>query len=273
MNFDGSNQKQVTNMPDGACQPAWAPDGSRFVFISPCLKRQDQYPDAKMYIINADGSGLTALPAPDNGGDFYPAWSPDGTRIAFTSLRDGSAQIYVLNLSDNSVTALTTKSSSIDQPDWSSQPAWSPTGTQIIYTGHGRLTNALQIWVMSDAGRGQTFLIHRGSDLWNFLADWSPDGNTILFSETQGAQELGWLMLFDYQSTNVTHLRGQVFGTHGDYSPDGLWVVYESKDSEDLSRLDYDIYRIKADGSGAIVRLTNANTMEFDPAWRPIGAH
>ena len=271
MNADGSNPQPVTNMPDGACQPAWSPDGVRLVFISPCLKRLDQYPEAKLYLINADGSGMVEL-ASEGGGDFDPAWSPDGMRIAFTSLRDGSPQIYVLNLGDKSITRLTEASSDFRLPDWSLEPAWSPNGTQIIYTGHGSSTDALQIWVMSDAGRGQTFLIRRGSALWNFLPDWSPDGKTILFGETSGDQQLGWLMLFDYeyQTAVPVHLRWGAYGTHSDFSPDGIWVAYESLDNQDTVRSDYDIYRIKADGTGPIIRLTNALTMEFDPAWRPI---
>jgi len=273
MNANGSNPLQKTNMLDGACQPSFSPDGVRLVFISPCLKRLDQYPGAKMYVINADGSGLPIELASEEGGDFDPAWSPDGTRIAFTSLRDGSPQIYVLNLGDKSVTRLTEASSDVRQPDWSSQPAWSPSGTQIIYTGHSRLTKALQIWGMSDAGRGQAFLIRRGPEYWNFLPDWSPDGKTILFSETRGDQQLGWLMFYDYehQTAGADHLRTGTYGTHSDYSPDGMWVAYESLDIQDTTgRLDYDIYCMKADGTGPIIRLTNPLSMEFDPAWRPI---
>jgi serine/threonine protein kinase len=271
MDADGSNPQQVTNMPDGACQPAWSPDGMRLVFISPCLKRLDQYSGAMMYMINADGSGLIGL-ASEEGGDFDPAWSPDGGRITFTSLRDGSPQIYVLNLENSKITRLTETSSDVKLPDWSSQPAWSPSGTQIVYTGHGRLTNALQIWVMSDAGRGQTFLIRRGSTLWNSHPEWSPDGKIILFGETSGDQQLGWIMRFDYdhQTAGEDHLRMGTFGSHIDYSPDGTWVAYENLDDQNGNRFDYDIYRMKADGTGSITRLTNAQTMEFDPAWRPI---
>lgn len=152
------------------------------------------------------------------------------------------------------------------------QPEWSPNGTQIVYTSHSRLTNALQIWVMSDAGRGQTLLIHRGSTYWNFLPKWSPNGKTILFSETSGDQQLGWLMLFNYehQTAYSVHLRKGTYGRQSDYSPDGTWIAYESMDIQDSGRFDYDIYRIKADGTGDITRLTNALSMEFDPAWRPV---
>jgi serine/threonine protein kinase/WD40 repeat protein len=272
MNADGSNPQQVTDLIFGACQPAWAPDGEHLVFISPCTEMQDQYPRANLYIITADGSDLKPLETGAEG-NFDPAWSPDGTRIAFTSLRDGSPQIYVLNLGNNLVTRLTGASGDVHLPDWSMQPAWSPSGTQIVFTGHSILTNALQIWVMSDAGLGPIFLIHRGADLWNFIPNWSPDGKTILFSETQGDQELGWLMRFDYEHTTVDahHLRGDgSTGTHGSYSPDGFWVVYENLDILDSDRNNFDIYRVKADGTGPIVRLTNALSMEFDPAWRPI---
>jgi Tol biopolymer transport system component len=279
MNADGNDLRWVTNMNYGACQPDWSPDGAQLVFISPCPKRQDQYPKAAMdqypgavmYVWNADDSGVVGLVSRE-GGDFDPAWSPDGKRIAFTSLRGGSPQIYILNLGDNNVTRLTEASSDVNLPDWSMQPAWSPSGKQIVFTGHSRLTDALQIWVMSDTGQNQKNLVPRRSEFWNFLPAWSPDGKTILFSETTGAQELGWSMLFDYEHQTVVPLRMQAYGTHGDYSPDGIWIAYESKDNVDAERLDYDIYRIKADGTGEIKRLTNALTMEFDPVWRPISA-
>ena len=80
-------------------------------------------------VMNADGSGQTRL-TNNAAGDYYPAWSPDGARIAFVSTRDGNRQIYVMNADGSNQTRLTFVSSVDDDP------SWSPDGTQfaLAYT-------------------------------------------------------------------------------------------------------------------------------------------
>jgi len=126
INSDGAERRKVTNLPEGACQPDWSPDGQRLVFISPCTNNTDYYPGAAMYIINEDGKGLLPLPTL-SGGDYDPKWSPDGNYIVFTSLRNSRRpQLYVLNLEDNSVRALSEKY------DTDYQASWSPAGQQVV---------------------------------------------------------------------------------------------------------------------------------------------
>lgn len=79
--------------------------------------------------MNADGSNpvnLTNSP----GTDADAAWSPDGTRIAFVSKRDGSSQIYLMN-ADGSPGA-TRLSYDLDEAQY---PRWSPDGSSIIFVG------------------------------------------------------------------------------------------------------------------------------------------
>jgi eukaryotic-like serine/threonine-protein kinase len=276
MDTDGNILQQVTNMPDGACQPDWSPNGLQIVFISPCPGRQKNYPGAKLYFINADGSGLFELPSMESGG-FDPAWSPDGMRIAFTSFQNDLTQISVINLNDYTVTPLTVASTDNRLPDWARQPAWSPDGKQIVFTGHSRLTDSLQIWVMSDLGQDQKLLIKKDPTYWDFLPNWSPDGKTILFSETSGPQEFGWLMVFDYenrQNAEAVHLRMGSYGNHGGFSPDGSWVVYESLNTSIVEVTpNYHIFIMKKGGGNLPINLPGggSGSMNFDPDWRPIG--
>jgi Tol biopolymer transport system component len=252
-------------MPDGACQPDWSADGLRLVFISPCETRQDVYLNSRIYTINVDGSELAELPIPEGG--FEPVWSPDGDRIAFTSKLSGAFQIYLFNLSDNLITLLTEKTSEASLPDWSRYPAWSPTGTQIVYTGHSQLTDALQVWVMSDAGRGKTRLVLNDVRFWNFQPTWGQDGRTIYFNETEGAQELGWLMQFDYENRSdpdAAQVLNGKFAMDVSVSPDMGWLAFESIPDGNL----YTVELMTSDGNERGV-LTNDPAQEFDPVWRP----
>jgi len=266
MNVDGTQQIQMTNLPEGACQPDWSPDGQRIVFTSPCPGRQDQYAGSHLDVIQADGTGLTVLPTAA-GGDFEPAWSPDGKQIAFTSLRDGTPQIYLLNLADNTVSRLTQTSLDNIWPLWSRQPAWSPDGSQIAFTA--KREGVLQVWVMNNSGGDQAQVIRNGSAYWDFLPSWSPDGKSLLFSETKGAQALGWLMTYtmgDPQNIGGREQSGGSYATHGRYSPDGTWIAFEGTENG----ANYDIYLLSSDGK-VRTRLTTDSAPDFGPAWRPFG--
>jgi Tol biopolymer transport system component len=268
-NTDGSNLQALTNMENGACQPAWSPDGAQLVFISPCRGRgefwENLYNNSSLYVINADGTGLKTLTnAP--GSDYEPAWSPDGKRIAFTSLRDGKREVYVLNLESGAVTRLTTAAGDVQE---NSQPKWSPLGNQIVYVAK-RFT-AYQIWVMSDTGEGKQQIVRSGQELWDYLPVWAPDGQTILFSQRNPPPVVvrPWLMSIRYEDRETTSpIRLSDLPRPADdikFSPDGLWLVYEGIDNSG----NRDIYFMTVTG-GNRTRLTDDPRVDFDPAWRPI---
>lgn len=260
---DGSDLLPLFNLPEGACQPSWSPDGARLVFTSPCTHNTDSYRKSSLYLINADGSELTPLSAAP-GGDFDPAWSPDGSRIAFTSLRDGHKEIYVLTLGNMQAARLTTA----DTDEENSQPSWSPFGNQIVFVK--KRVGALQIWTMTDVGQSQVQMVRSGQQLWDFYPVWSPDGEYILFNQRRvNLPSLPWLMQFRYEDRDTQTASRLKLGIAGienlGYSADGFWMVYEGVDERD----NIDIYYMTA-GGATRTRLTTDPRDDFDPAWRPI---
>ncbi len=92
--------------------PAWAPDGKRVAY-----ECEVEPGNRDICVINADGSGLARL-TNTAGTDSEPDWSPDGTRILFTSQRDGNAEIYAMNPDGADQTRLT------QSPGMDTSAAW-----------------------------------------------------------------------------------------------------------------------------------------------------
>ncbi len=271
-NLSSETVTPITNMPNGACEPSWSPDGKQLVFVSPChvspvgrpLDISEGPPqDTALYTVNADGSNLVALPTVP-GGDSEPAWSPDGGRIAFTSLRDGRPLIYVLNLATQGVTRLTNPG-----PDFTEarQPSWSPFGNQVAFAK--KRADTYQIWTVTDAGQGQQPISRGGQQYWDYNPVWSPDGKTIMFTERDAqGPVLPWTMTIPYESRDTAAaLRLKLSPLpveNAHYSPDGLWIVFEGKSPDE----DRDIFIAMPSGDQRM-RVTTDPGIDFDPAWQP----
>jgi len=125
-----------------------------------------------LYLANADGSGEHAL-LPPGALDYDPAWSPKGDWIAFTSERNGSADLYRVHPDGAGLERLT------DNRAYDDQAAFSPDGKQIVFVST-RAAGYANLWVQNLATHKARLLTPgKGGD---FRPSWSPDGKWIAFS-------------------------------------------------------------------------------------------
>ncbi len=125
-NVDGTGGAQVTFGGGGDdVEPDWSPDGQKIVF-----RREINGGGSRIYVTNADGSGLTAL-TPAGGGVVNPVWSPDGEKIAFARNDADGTEIYVMDADGGQPTRLTNNPTYVTdiQPTWQPLPGQGPSDT------------------------------------------------------------------------------------------------------------------------------------------------
>ena len=232
INADGYGIAQLTELERNSFEPAWSPDGSQIAFQS---RRE-------IHLMTADGSRLwqpdedpnwsrenpNRLPRHEHR---HPTWSPDGKRIAYSSIReDGNVDIYSMQAGGQGVVRLT------DSPGLEWHPAWSPDGQLIAF-------------VSNVDGEYGVYVI----DAEDVFASGIPatDLNAVAYALRSEPPKQDQHIV----RSNLPPGRGH------DWSPDGRYVVYGDNG---------EIYITRSDGSN-VTRLTYNSDSDRSPRWLPDG--
>jgi len=188
----------------------------------------------------------------------YPVWSPDGSKIAFTSDESSDYdQIYVMNADGSAKINVT------NRPDYyHHDPYWSPDSTRLAFTS-GHKDDIDQIFVVNVDGSEMHQLTQGNQSVG--VSGWSPDGTRIILTTGQG------IMVMNSDGSNVRQLTDNHRDTWPVWSPDGTKIGFTRtlKDSE--GSWAQHIFVINPDGSG-LVQLTQGPYYRSKPRWSPDGS-
>jgi TolB protein len=256
MDYDGSNQKQLTFYKTITTQPAVSPDGKILAFVT--------YPQLQRGNVTIDGQPQIMMHSVETGrrltfNNFVssvvetPDFTPDGQRVIFSTTIDRDPQICVSNLNGGNFRRISNVRAIEVSPKVNPR-----NGSEVVFIS-GR-SGHQQLWRMNIDGSDAEMLTTGEGDVAN--PSWSPDGQFVAFAWTRG-YEPGNFNIFimsigKRQPIQLTHGMGR--NENPSWGPDGLHMAFTSKQGRST-----EVFTMLADGTH-IQQLTGVGN-NFQPVW------
>ncbi|MCS6773880.1 MAG: hypothetical protein NZ693_07200 [Thermoflexales bacterium] len=241
----------------GDVEPRWSPDGHSILFVS----GRDPASGFVIYEMRADGSNqrpLIIVPGKVTI-NLGTTFSPDSSRIAFHTNRDGNMEIYVADRNGGNLRNLT------NHPANDITPVWSADGGRIFFASD-RQGNEYQIFSISPEG-GEPSLVFAERGRMNYNLSLSPDGERLVFLSRPsfvGAPQIGIYNLRTQEFKIITN--GFDFHNYPSWMGNDA-IVFAHRTRETLP------WTIRAldlrTGQSQVLLQTQTNASVVDPHWTP----
>jgi TolB protein len=210
----------------------------------------------QLYLSNFDGSDLQQITT--NGSiNMSPSWSPDGSKLTFTSFKDGKAEIYVYNLFTKKTLRLTRSTGN------NSGANWSPDGKTIAFSGSQTGKTSIFTMASGDGSQRKEFITGSGLEV---EPAFSPEGNKIAFASGRFGNP--HLFVRDLDSKTDTRITfAGWYNSSPSWRPDAKKLAFAGYDRE-IDR--YDVFIVNPDGR-QMERLTLDQGDNEKPSWSPDG--
>jgi Tol biopolymer transport system component len=244
MQTDGSNVRLIPRMAGGSAGHASiSPDGQWIAYSS----------GGNIWLIRPDGSEEHMV----NRGGQSPAWSPDGTQIAFHSDRAAKQykfDIFVMNADGSDLTQITS------DPAIEGNPSWSPDGLALTYWHwSGDISDPFQVYVSILDGQPPVNISNNQADEEPLA--WSPDGRSIVVrSDRDWPTPVKGLYIMNPDGSNARLISLPFLPGDATWKPDGSRIVVEEAEGG------FDLWSLNPDGTD-LVNLTNHPALDRFPAW------
>ena len=239
-------------------RPGASPDEARIAYVT------GHGASTEIHLVGEDGSGDETLVA-----GRAPAWSPDGTRIAFRTgdpeKPESETTISIVNADGTGGQVLARFEGEPQNPG---APTWSPDGTMLAFATFG-------IYVVEADGTDLRLVTRYDGERTcaDLEPSWSPDGSSIAFAVRCESEDEG-IWLVDADGTDRRQLLAPneelVSLSFPAWSPDGLAIAFAGVSGGPIE-FEHDIYVMTADGSG-ITKLTEGLGFPTMPTWSPDGS-
>ena len=252
---DGKDRTRITQW-DGPGHyphfnwPAWSNAADRLAFMAD-VDGHDRY---SIWTSTLDG-GARVRVTPQSTEALYPAWSPDGSRIAFAARAQGTWEIFVIDADGSRLTRITKHREGGIRPRWGGFSSWSPDGSTVYH--HTRIDDSYSIY-KTDVESGITRVVEGLPSGARYPA-WSRSGEWFAFLASAEGNRTGLYI------TRADGADRQLIAT-GDFTGTPAWSTDESAIATTVTEPSYNVAVITL-SSASISLVTNSAAFEGFPVW------